>query len=89
MSPALNRWTSVSIRAFIVLGLAVLIVGILADWEDGEYLGLGLMIASPLAGLSASLIALLYERDRRWAAVAAILIAIVVARVAVSVAGFS
>ncbi|MBE6514618.1 MAG: hypothetical protein II933_04145 [Candidatus Methanomethylophilaceae archaeon] len=84
MSRILNKWTANAIRASMCAGLAALVIGLLADWQDAMYLGLGLMIASPLIGLGASLVALLYERDMKWAAVAVVLIAIVLARVAYS-----
>jgi len=84
MSRILNKWTANAIRASMCIGLVALVIGLLADWQDAMYAGLGLMIASPLIGLGASLVALLYERDMKWATIAVVLIAIVLARVAYS-----
>ena len=77
---SLNNWTALAMRVSICIGLSALIIGIIVDWQDVQYLGLGLVICSPLVGLFASLVSLLYERDWRWAAIAVVLVAIVVAR---------
>jgi hypothetical protein len=85
MTLVLNKATSFAIRGFIVIGLAILVIGLAAGSDMLMKVGLGFMIASPLAGLFASLGALLYERDMKWAIVALVLIVIVIARVVVSV----
>ena len=41
MSRILNKWTANAIRISMCIGLAALVVGLLADWQDAMYAGLG------------------------------------------------
>ena len=80
MTDALNTWTARAIRTMIVVGIAVLVVGLLLDHEVMMWVGLGAVIASPFAGLLVSLAILIRERDLWWAAVAGALVALLVGR---------
>lgn len=81
---SLNRWTALTLRAGVVLGLALTAAGLLAgDWI--LRLGILVLIASPLAGVFATLICLIRERDTFWTSVAVVLVIITALGVAISV----
>lgn len=76
---SLYRATSKTLWAGAVLGIAViamgLIVNILGYGENILWLGLLILIISPMLGVVVSAFYLLKDRDYAWAAVALILIA--------------
>jgi len=81
----LSKWTALTLRAGIVLGLALIVIG-LAIGEDVLSLGLLVLIASPLAGVAVTTVCLLREKDRFWAGVALVLIVVVAAGILTSMA---
>ncbi len=81
----LSKWTALTLRAGIVLGLALIVIG-LAISEDVLSLGLLVLIASPLAGVAVTTVCLLREKDRFWAGVALVLIVVVAAGILTSMA---
>lgn len=79
----LSKWTALTLRAGIVLGLALIVIG-LAIGEDVLSLGLLVLIASPLAGVAVTTVCLLREKDRFWTGVALVLIVVVAAGILTS-----
>ncbi len=79
----LSRYTAMTLRVGIVLGLALMVIGLIFG---GGILSLGLLvlIASPLAGVAVTTICLCRERDLFWTGIALVLIIVVTAGVVVS-----
>lgn len=80
----LNRYTALTLRAGILLGLVLIVVGLFAG-DDVLWWGMLVLIASPLAGVVATLVCLLRERDMFWASVAVVLIIITAIGIAISI----
>lgn len=84
----LNKATALTLRAGVVLGMILMIVGLAVSAMDGGdsvlYFGVLVLIASPLAGVVVTLLCLLREKDRFWAMVAGILLMITIAGVLIS-----
>ena len=76
----LNKTTALALRAGILLGMAVIAIGLAVEMTGGGdgilYWGILILIASPFVGVLASFAALVSEKDWKWAAVALVLIAI-------------
>ena len=76
----LNRSTALTLRAGIVLGMALMVIGLLIESTGGDdtllYTGMLVLIISPFLGVIVSFVSLLSEKDWIWAIVAGILIAI-------------
>lgn len=66
------------LRTGICIGMAIIIAGLVMSFMDmGDtvlYIGILILIVSPLLGVVVSFIALLKERDLKWAGAAAILL---------------
>ncbi len=84
----LNRATALTLRAGVVLGMILMVIGLAVSAMDGGdsvlYFGVLVLIASPLAGVVVTLLCLLKEKDRFWAMIAGILLMITVAGVLIS-----
>ena len=76
----LNRSTAMTLRAGIVLGMALMVIGLLIESTSGDdtilYTGMLVLIISPFLGVIVSFVSLLSEKDWIWAIVAGILIVI-------------
>lgn len=84
----LNKATALTLRAGVVLGMILMVVGLAVSAMDGGdsvlYFGVLVLIASPLAGVVVTLLCLLREKDRFWAMIAGILLIITIAGVLIS-----
>ncbi len=84
----LNKATALTLRAGVVLGMILMVVGLAVSAMDGGdsmlYIGVLVLIASPLAGVVVTLLCLLREKDRFWAMIAGILLMITIAGVLIS-----
>ncbi len=84
----LNASTVRTIQTGTVIGIAVLALGLLlsgTDYGEGVLLaGAVVLVFTPLAGILTSLACLLKAGDRKWAAVAVVLIAVVVLGLAIT-----
>ena len=69
-----------TLRAGIVLGMVLMIIGLLVESTGGDdtilYAGMLVLIISPFLGVIVSFVSLLSEKDWIWAIVAGILIVI-------------
>ena len=85
----LNKATALTLRAGVVLGMILMVVGLAVSAMNGGdsvlYFGVLVLIASPLAGVVVTLLCLLREKDRFWAMIAGILLMITIAGVLISV----
>ncbi len=84
----LNKATALTLRAGVVLGMILMVVGLAVSAMNGGdsvlYFGVLVLIASPLAGVVVTLLCLLGEKDRFWAMIAGILLMITIAGVLIS-----
>ncbi len=84
----LNRSTALTLRAGIVIGMVLMIIGLIMDATGGGdgilYIGILVLIISPFLGAIVSFISLLSENDWLWAAVAGVLILITTAGIVIS-----
>lgn len=84
----LNKATALTLRAGVVLGMILMVIGLAMSAMDGGdsvlYFGVLVLIASPLAGVVVTLLCLLREKDRFWAMIAGILLMITIAGVLIS-----
>ena len=84
----LNKLTALILRAGILLGLALIIIGLAVTMTGGEdsilYAGVLVLIASPFAGVIATFLCLVKEKDWFWVLVAGILLIITCAGVVLS-----
>lgn len=84
----LNKATALTLRAGVVLGMILMVIGLAVSAMDGGdsvlYFGVLVLIASPLAGVVVTLLCLLREKDRFWAMIAGILLMITIAGVLIS-----
>ena len=84
----LNKLTALVLRAGIILGLVLIIIGLAVTMTGGEdsilYAGVLVLIASPFAGVIATFLCLVKERDWFWVLVAGILLIITCAGVVLS-----
>ncbi len=85
---SLNKLTALVLRAGIVLGLILITVGLAVTMTGGEdsilYAGVLVLIASPFAGVIATFLCLVKEKDWFWVLVAGILLMITCAGVVLS-----
>ena len=69
-----------TLRAGIVLGMVLMVIGLLVESTGGDdtilYAGMLVLIISPFLGVIVSFVSLLSEKDWIWAIVAGILIVI-------------
>ena len=76
----LNRSTAMTLRAGIVLGMVLMVIGLFIESTGGDdtilYTGMLVLIISPFLGVIVSFVSLLSEKDWIWAIVAGILIVI-------------
>ena len=76
----LNHATALTLRIFVVIGIAMMVAGLamsLMDMGDAVlYAGILVLIVSPFAGVIVTFIALIQEKDWYWVTIAAILLAI-------------
>lgn len=84
----LNKATALTLRAGVVLGMILMVVGLAVSAMNGGdsvlYFGVLVLIASPLAGVVVTPLCLLGEKDRFWAMIAGILLMITIAGVLIS-----
>ena len=84
----LNKATALTLRAGVVLGMILMVVGLAVSAMNGGdsvlYFGVLVLIASPLAGVVVTLLCLLREKDRFWTMIAGILLMITIAGVLIS-----
>ena len=84
----LNASTVRVIQTGTIIGIAILALGLLLSGTDyGEdvlLIGAVALVFTPLAGILTSLACLLKAGDRKWAAVAVILIAVVILGLAIT-----
>ncbi len=84
----LNKITALVLRAGIVLGLVLIIIGLAVTMTGGDdsilYAGVLVLIASPFAGVIATFLCLVREKDWFWVLVAGILLIITCAGVVLS-----
>ena len=84
----LNKLTALVLRAGIILGLVLIITGLAVTMTGGEdsilYAGVLVLIASPFAGVIATFLCLVKEKDWFWVLVAGILLIITCAGVVLS-----
>ncbi len=84
----LNKLTALVLRAGIILGLVLIIIGLAVTMTGGEdsilYAGVLVLIASPFAGVIATFLCLVKEKDWFWVLVAGILLIITCAGVVLS-----
>lgn len=84
----LNKATALTLRAGVVIGMILMVIGLAVSAMDGGdsvlYFGVLVLIASPLAGVVVTLLCLLREKDRFWAMIAGILLMITIAGVLIS-----
>lgn len=84
----LNRSTAFTLRAGVVLGMALMAIGLVMSMGgSGDTVlraGILVLILSPFAGVVVSFICLLGERDVFWSTVAGILLLITVSGIAIS-----
>jgi len=84
----LNKLTALVLRAGIILGLVLIIIGLAVTMTGGEdsilYAGVLVLIASPFAGVVATFLCLVKEKDWFWVLVAGILLIITCAGVVLS-----
>jgi len=81
----MNRSIAWTLRIGIVIGLCLIVAGVLLEENDPIlYWGLLILICSPLFGVIVAFIGLVSEKDWFWAAIAAIVVAIVVGGAAVA-----
>lgn len=77
----LNEATSRTLRYAVIVSMIVIAIGLAAYVLDmGEnilWLGVLLLILSPLFGIIVSFISLIIEKDKKWASVAAVLLIVV------------
>ncbi len=85
---SLNKLTALVLRAGIVLGLILITIGLAVTMTGGEdsilYAGVLVLIASPFAGVIATFLCLVKEKDWFWVLVAGILLTITCAGVVLS-----
>ncbi len=85
---SLNKLTALVLRAGIVLGLILITIGLAVTMTGGEdsilYAGVLVLIASPFAGVIATFLCLVKEKDWFWVLVAGILLMITCAGVVLS-----
>lgn len=85
---SLNRLTALVLRAGIVLGLILITIGLAVTMTGGEdsilHAGVLVLIASPFAGVIATFLCLVKEKDWFWVLVAGILLMITCAGVVLS-----
>ena len=84
----LNASTVRVIQTGTIIGIAILALGLLLSGTDyGEdvlFVGAVVLVFTPLAGILTSIACLLKAGDRKWAAVAVILIAVVALGLAIT-----
>lgn len=84
----LNRATALTLRLGIVAGLVLIVIGLVLEaGGSGDGLlriGILVLIASPFLGVVVTFLSLLKERDWTWALVAAVLLAVTVSGVLLS-----
>ncbi len=77
----LHRSTAATLRIGMTLGVAMIVIGLVLDslsmGDTVLWAGITVLIASPFLGVLTSATALLASGDRRWGAVALVLIVII------------
>jgi len=74
--------TASALRWGALIAVAITVLGLMADaagfkyGNDAVWIGALVLILSPLLGVFVSAIALIRERDMKWASIAAVLIAV-------------
>jgi len=76
-----NALTSVVLKIGLIGGLLIIVAGLLLQDYFGDtvlWIGLLIMICSPLIGIFASFVMLIKEKDWKWVKIAMILIIVIV-----------
>ncbi len=76
----LNKTTALTLRIGVVIGIALMVVGLIGSeiWNNDMllYAGILVLIVSPFIGVIVTFICLLKEKDRFWSIIAGILLII-------------
>ena len=75
-----NNLTSAVLKISLIAGLLITIVGLLLQDRFGDtilWVGLLIMICSPLIGIFATFVSLIEEKDWKWVKITMILIAVI------------
>ncbi len=84
-----SKATAFTMRLFVAVGIAVMAIGLaLSGREHGEdiiWLGMLILLCSPLLGILTTLVALVSEKDWLWAKIAIVLAVIISAEIAISI----
>jgi len=82
----MNRAIAWTLRAGIVLGLVLIVIGLaMGEGNPFLYYGLLIMISSPLLAVITAFVGLISEKDWFWAAVAGAVVVIVSCGAAVAI----
>lgn len=89
MSIDLNRATAMTLRAGIVAGVILMVIGLIQYGLSGEetvlYYGVLLLIISPFIGVLVTFGVLVIDRDWKWVTVAAVLVVVTVIGIIISI----
>lgn len=89
MSIDVNRATALTLRAGIVTGVILMVIGLIQYGLDGTetvlYYGVLLLIVSPFIGVLVTFGVLVIDRDWKWVTVAAVLVIVTVIGIIISI----
>lgn len=89
MSIDVNRATALTLRAGIVAGVILMVIGLIQYGLDGTetvlYYGVLLLIVSPFIGVLVTFGVLVIDRDWKWVTVAAVLVIVTVIGIIISI----
>jgi Protein of unknown function (DUF1634). len=86
-----NSLTSAVLKIGLIAGLLITITGLLLQDHFGDtilWIGLLIMICSPLIGIFATVIMLIKEKDWKWVKIAIILIVVIMIGLILSLVKF-
>lgn len=79
---ALNAWTSTVLRIGTYLGVMAMMVGLIADalgyGDTVLYVGILILVATPMAGVFASALCFAKDRDWKWLGASSLLVLVIV-----------
>jgi len=85
-----NNLTSTVLRISLITGLIITTAGLLLQDHFGDiilWVGLLIMICSPLIGILTTFIMLFKEKDWKWVKITLVLIVVIVAGLVISLVG--
>ena len=89
MSIDLNRATAMTLRAGIIAGVILMVIGLIQYGLDGTetvlYYGVLLLIVSPFIGVLVTFCVLIMDRDWKWVSVAAVLVIVTVIGIIINI----